>query len=40
MSWLLTAYAVVAIAVGGYALRLARVKRALVSEIDAATRRR
>ncbi len=40
MSWLLAAYAAVAIAVGGYALRLARLKRALVSEIDASKRLR
>jgi hypothetical protein len=35
MSWLLAAYAVVAIAVGGYALRLLRLKRALSTEMDA-----
>lgn len=38
MAWLLAAYAAVAIAIGLYVLRLARMRRALESEFDAAKR--
>lgn len=40
MSWLVAAYGAVVIAVGLYCVRLARLRRALTAEIDAAQRPR
>lgn len=40
MSWLVAAYAAVVIAVGLYCIRLARLRRSLTAEIDAAERPR